>query len=162
METFSALLALCEGNPPLTGASPHKASGAELWCFLWFSPEIRLSTQPRRRWVENAIALIVTSLYCSSGRHSSDRITIERSGTNAVGTNVSSVKRLHLPKILSCARSYLSTINRYKALAKWPSFGRRHLQMHLLERKCSSFSINIYWYINKEAIDRTIGPGTWA
>ena len=44
METFSTLLALCEGNPPVTGGFPStghrwipitKASDAELWCFLW-------------------------------------------------------------------------------------------------------------------------------
>ena len=36
METFSALLALCEGNRwiPLT-----KPSNAELWCVLWSAPE---------------------------------------------------------------------------------------------------------------------------
>ena len=33
MKAFSALLALCEGIP-LT-----KASGAELWCFLWSAPD---------------------------------------------------------------------------------------------------------------------------
>ena len=36
MEIFSALLALCEGNPPVTGGfSLTKANDAELWCFLW-------------------------------------------------------------------------------------------------------------------------------
>ena len=40
METFSALLALCEGNPPVTdGFSMTKASDAELWCVLWSLPE---------------------------------------------------------------------------------------------------------------------------
>ena len=34
METFSALLAICVGNSPVT-----KASDAELWCFLWSPPE---------------------------------------------------------------------------------------------------------------------------
>ena len=38
METFSALLALCEGNPPVTDA--------ELWCFLWSAPWIN-------DWVNN-------------------------------------------------------------------------------------------------------------
>ena len=37
METFSALQALCEGNLPVTG-SLHKASDAELRCFLWSVP----------------------------------------------------------------------------------------------------------------------------
>ena len=34
METSPVLLAICEGNPPVT-----KASDAELWRFLWFAPE---------------------------------------------------------------------------------------------------------------------------
>ena len=39
METFSALLVFCEGSPPVTGGLPlQKASGAELWCFLWCVP----------------------------------------------------------------------------------------------------------------------------
>ena len=36
MDAFSTLLALCEGNPPVTGGFP---SDAELWCFLWSAPE---------------------------------------------------------------------------------------------------------------------------
>ena len=36
MEIFSALLALCAGNSPMTGEFPaQRASNAELWCFLW-------------------------------------------------------------------------------------------------------------------------------
>ena len=36
MDTFSALLALCAGNSPVTGEFPtQKASDAELWCILW-------------------------------------------------------------------------------------------------------------------------------
>ena len=35
METFSALLVLCEGNPPVTGGFPsQRASNIEPWCFL--------------------------------------------------------------------------------------------------------------------------------
>ena len=35
METFSALLALCEGNSPVTGGFPSQRSVTwELWCFL--------------------------------------------------------------------------------------------------------------------------------
>ena len=40
--TISAILAFCAGNSPVTGHRwiPHtKASGAELWCFLWSAPE---------------------------------------------------------------------------------------------------------------------------
>ena len=35
METFSALLALCAGNSPMTGEFPtQRSSNAELWCFF--------------------------------------------------------------------------------------------------------------------------------
>ena len=48
METFSALLALCAGNSPVT--IPHtKASDAELWCFL-------RSTPWTNGWVNNRTA----------------------------------------------------------------------------------------------------------
>ena len=47
MEAFSALLAFCAGNSPVTGEFPVcdrwipriKANDAELWCFLWSAPE---------------------------------------------------------------------------------------------------------------------------
>ena len=39
METFSALLALCEGNHRPLGDSLAKVSDAELWFFLWSAPE---------------------------------------------------------------------------------------------------------------------------
>ena len=39
METFSALLALCAGNSPVTGGfSSQRAIDAELWGFLWSVP----------------------------------------------------------------------------------------------------------------------------
>ena len=48
METFSALLTLCEGIP-LT-----KASDAELWCFFDLRLNKRLIKQSRPRWFETA------------------------------------------------------------------------------------------------------------
>ena len=39
METFSILLALCEGNPLVTGGSPHKTSNTEFDVFFWYVPE---------------------------------------------------------------------------------------------------------------------------
>ena len=40
MDTFPALLTLCEGNPRVTDViSITKASEAELWCFLRPAPE---------------------------------------------------------------------------------------------------------------------------
>ena len=40
METFSAWLAICAGNSPVSPEFPaQKASDAELWCFLWSAPE---------------------------------------------------------------------------------------------------------------------------
>ena len=53
METFSALLALCAGNSPVTGEfpskRPEKARDAELWCFHLLLNKW-VGTQSRRRW----------------------------------------------------------------------------------------------------------------
>ena len=50
METFSALLALSERNPP---DSLTTASDAELWYILWSAPEQTLEqTKSRRRWFD--------------------------------------------------------------------------------------------------------------
>ena len=54
METFSALLALCEGNP-LT-----KTSDAELRSFLWSPPEQRVELSIETPMIWDAIALIMT------------------------------------------------------------------------------------------------------
>ena len=54
METFSALLALCAGNSPVTGVFPWipltKASDAELWCFLWSVIEQTAEQTFETRW----------------------------------------------------------------------------------------------------------------
>ena len=49
---FSASLAFCAGNSPITGEFPSHVSGAELWCFPYLCSNKRLSTQSRRRWFE--------------------------------------------------------------------------------------------------------------
>ena len=58
METFSLLLALCEGNHPTPLAT--KASGVELWCFLWSAPE---------QTIEQTIETSVIWESCSLWRH---------------------------------------------------------------------------------------------
>ena len=63
MEIFSALLVLCAGNLPVTGEFPHtKASDAELWCFLWSTPEQTVEQTLETPVIWDAIALILTSL----------------------------------------------------------------------------------------------------
>ena len=65
METFSALLALCAGNSPVTGEKKiplTKASDAELWCFLWSAPEQTAEQTLETLVIWDAIALIMTSL----------------------------------------------------------------------------------------------------
>ena len=54
---FSALLALREGNPPVT-----KSSDGELWCFLWSAPEQTVEQTVGTLVIWYAIALIRTSL----------------------------------------------------------------------------------------------------
>ena len=68
METFSALLALCEGDSPVIGEFPHrwipltKANDAKLWCFLWSAPEQTVEQTTQTPVIWDAIALIMTSL----------------------------------------------------------------------------------------------------
>ena len=67
METsFSVLVALCEGNSPVTGEFPFiKASDAEFWCFLWSAPEqtVEQIIETPVIWDDwDDIALIMTSL----------------------------------------------------------------------------------------------------
>ena len=60
METFSALLALCEGFPPVTSGFPlTKASEAELWYSLWSTPEQKVEKTIEAPVIWDAIALII-------------------------------------------------------------------------------------------------------
>ena len=60
METFSALLTLCEGEPPVDSLT--KANNAELRCFLLSAPEQTAEQTIETPVIWNAIALIMTSL----------------------------------------------------------------------------------------------------
>ena len=51
METFSALLALCEGNPPVTGGFPPQRPVTRSFD-VFFDLNKRLSKQSRCRWFE--------------------------------------------------------------------------------------------------------------
>ena len=53
MEAFSASLAICEGNPPVTGGSPSQRPVAGSFdVFFDLRLNKRLSKQSRRRWLE--------------------------------------------------------------------------------------------------------------
>ena len=53
METFPALLALCEGNPPVTGGFPSQRLVTRRFdVFFQLCLNKRLSKQPTRRWFE--------------------------------------------------------------------------------------------------------------
>ena len=53
METFSALLALCAGNSPVTGEFPsHRPAPRSFSVFFDLRLNRRLSKQTRRRWFE--------------------------------------------------------------------------------------------------------------
>ena len=63
METFSALLVLCEGNPPVTGLFPsEKASDAGFDIFVWSAPEETDEESIGTPVIRDAIVLIMTSL----------------------------------------------------------------------------------------------------
>ena len=59
METFSALLALCEGNPPVTDGFPSQGSVTRSFDVFF---DIRLSKKIETPVIWDAIALIMTSL----------------------------------------------------------------------------------------------------
>ena len=64
MEKFSALLALCAGNPPVTGEFPSQRQVTRIFdVFFDLRPNKRLSKQSGVRLVIwDAVALIMTSL----------------------------------------------------------------------------------------------------
>ena len=62
METFSAFLALFEGNPQVTGGIPYtKASDAGLLYFLWSVPEQTIEQTIGMPVIWDAFRLIMTS-----------------------------------------------------------------------------------------------------
>ena len=79
METFPALLDLCEGKSAVTGESPllelckgnspvtgefpsQRSSNVELWCFLWSAPEKMVEQTIKTPLIWEAIVLIMMSL----------------------------------------------------------------------------------------------------
>ena len=54
MESFSALLAICEGNPPV--------SDAEFWYYLWPALEQTAEQTIETPVIKDAVALIMMSL----------------------------------------------------------------------------------------------------
>ena len=62
MKTFSVLLALCEGNSPVTGGFlSQRSATSNIDNFFDLCTKKRLNKQPRRRWFETQ-SLIMTSL----------------------------------------------------------------------------------------------------
>ena len=51
-ETFSSLLAFCDGNPPVTGGFPSQRPVTRSFDFFYLRLNKRLSKQSRRRWFE--------------------------------------------------------------------------------------------------------------
>ena len=62
METFSALLVLCEGIHRSPVNSPHKGQRRGVWCLLWSAPEQTVEQSIETPVIWDAIALIMTSL----------------------------------------------------------------------------------------------------
>ena len=85
METFSALLAFCVGNWPITAA---------IWCYLWSTPEPTVEQTMGTLVIWDAIALIMTSLLWShanfpfgnpSGNRPQTETAITKTATNRNG-----------------------------------------------------------------------------
>ena len=63
METLSALLALCEGNPPVTGGFPSQWQVTQSFdFFLWSAAKQTVKQIIETPVIWDAIALIMTSL----------------------------------------------------------------------------------------------------
>ena len=63
METFSALLALCEGKPPVTGGfPPQRPVTQSIDVFFWSAPEQTVEQKVEMSVIWDTIALIMTSL----------------------------------------------------------------------------------------------------
>ena len=62
MEIFSALLALCKGNPPVTGGFPSQKPVARSFDVYLFAPEQTIEQTMETLMIWDAIALIMTSL----------------------------------------------------------------------------------------------------
>ena len=62
METFSALLAICVGNSPVTGEFPSQRPVTRSWCFLWSAPEQTAGQTIETLVIWDAIKLIMASL----------------------------------------------------------------------------------------------------
>ena len=62
METFFVLLALCEGNTPVTGGFPSQRPVTRGFIFIFFNLNKQLNKQSRRRWFLDTIAPTMTSL----------------------------------------------------------------------------------------------------
>ena len=58
METFSTLLALCEGNPLFSGLLSQKASIGVLWWFFYVSQNGRLNKQFSWWWFRDVMMLL--------------------------------------------------------------------------------------------------------
>ena len=62
MEKIFTLLALPAGNSPDIGEFSSQKPVTGSFDVFWSTPEKRLSNQPRRRWYEVPIALIMLSI----------------------------------------------------------------------------------------------------
>ena len=79
---ISALLALCEENPPVTGGFPSlRAHNSELWCFIWSAPDQTVEETSEALLIWDTIALIMTLLWCGCKicHHTSQRILLPSS-----------------------------------------------------------------------------------
>ena len=61
METFSALLALCAGNSPVTGEFPSQKPGTRSFDFFWFASEQTVEQTMETQVIWDAIVPIMTS-----------------------------------------------------------------------------------------------------
>ena len=116
METFSALLALCEGNSPDTGEfPPQRPVTRSFHIFFYLRLDKRLSKQPRRRWFETPS--------CSFWRHCNVLVLLSGESCRLV---CCSVYKLAIPSFVVVV--FLINVNSLRSSESirrqtyWPTF----------------------------------------
>ena len=142
METFSALLALCEGNPPVTGEfSSQRPVKQGFDLFFDVHMNKGLSKQSSRRWFETPwrslwrhcngkYASVAGAYYCEQFRYS-------------LSSNLWAFRKFKLPPIpwtlLEIVISSMTDVWHIEAETRWPSLSIRHFQTHFPEWKSLNF-----------------------
>ena len=119
---------VCEGNPLVTGGSPHK--GPVTWKMFPFEDIIMVVTESR--WLQQYFHNSQHALYAGVIETMSVRLRVH-------ALDVQSLFEVHCPPSTSHLSGVCVYYHHTEAETKWPTFRRRHFQKHFLEWKYINF-----------------------